>query len=174
MFLDASAGGSVQNKTPTEVEELIQNMCQNQYNKVENDEEILEQLEEKEQKEQRINTLQKEEDLQKEKQFEEQKTQAAWLEVMMIQLTKVIGEHMQSARAEMQHLAREVSSIKEEQSKAIELRNRKVDIAEKPKEDKKSKASEAGDNPTKETIEEEDAVEKEPTAHKGSQPTPPP
>ncbi|MCI38326.1 hypothetical protein A2U01_0059554, partial [Trifolium medium] len=54
------------------------------------------------------------------------------------------------------------------------LRNRKVDIAEKPKEDKKSKASEAGDNPTKETIEVEETAEKEPVTQKGSQPAPPP
>ncbi|MCI69416.1 hypothetical protein A2U01_0090678, partial [Trifolium medium] len=57
-------------------------MCQNQYHKIEDDEEILpEQLEGKERKEQleRINKLQKKEDVQKEKQPEEQKTQAARL-----------------------------------------------------------------------------------------------
>ncbi|MCH98562.1 hypothetical protein A2U01_0019567 [Trifolium medium] len=33
MLLDASVGGSIKNKTPTEVEELIEAMCQNEYNK---------------------------------------------------------------------------------------------------------------------------------------------
>ncbi|MCI10137.1 hypothetical protein A2U01_0031229, partial [Trifolium medium] len=158
MFLDASAGGTVQNKTPTEVEELIQNMCQNQYNKIEDDEEILvEQLEGKARKEQleQINKLHKEEDLRKVKQSEEQKIRAARLEIMMIQLTKVIGEHMQSTKAEIQHLAKEVSNINEEQSKAIELRNRKVDIVEKPRKDR------AGTHPTKETHDIENVVEEE-------------
>ncbi|MCI05473.1 hypothetical protein A2U01_0026526 [Trifolium medium] len=93
---------------------------------------------------------------------------------------------MQSARAEIQHLAKEVSSIKEEQSKAIELRNRKVDTAEKPTKDKKSKAINEGDNPTKEKSEVEDNVEEEPkeriepitekgpTVHNHPQPVPTP
>ncbi|MCI38859.1 hypothetical protein A2U01_0060088, partial [Trifolium medium] len=67
---------------------------------------------------------------------------------------------MQSSRAEIQHLAREISSIKEEQSKAIELRNMKVDVVEKQKKDRNSKANEAGDNPTKEAP--ENALEEEP------------
>ncbi|MCI90310.1 hypothetical protein A2U01_0111602, partial [Trifolium medium] len=54
---------------------------------------------------------------------------------------------MQSARTEIQHLAKEVSSIKEEQTKAIELHNKKVDGAAKPKEVTKSKTSEEGNNP---------------------------
>jgi hypothetical protein len=41
MLLDASAGGSMKNKTPAEVEELIENMCLNEYNKNQEDEEIL-------------------------------------------------------------------------------------------------------------------------------------
>ncbi|MCI55352.1 hypothetical protein A2U01_0076602, partial [Trifolium medium] len=69
-----------------------------------------------------------------------------------------------------------VSSIKEEQTKAIELRNRKVDGAAEPKEVKKSKTSKAGDNPTKETSEGNENVEEEPTAHDSPQSvsTPPP
>ncbi|MCI44356.1 hypothetical protein A2U01_0065595, partial [Trifolium medium] len=63
----------------------------------------------------------------------------------------------------MQHLAKEVSSIKEEQSKAIELRNRKVDTTAKPKEVKRPKTSKAGDNPTKETIEGGDTIEEKPS-----------
>ncbi|MCI18319.1 hypothetical protein A2U01_0039473, partial [Trifolium medium] len=102
------------------------------------------------------------EDLQKEDQSEEQETQATRLEAIMIQLTKTIGEHMQSSRAEIQHLIKEGSSIKEEQSKEIELRNMKVDIVKKPKKDKNPKASEVGNHPTKETIETENAVEEEP------------
>jgi hypothetical protein len=41
MLLDASTGGSMKNKTPAEVEELIENMCLNEYNKNQEDEEIL-------------------------------------------------------------------------------------------------------------------------------------
>ncbi|MCI01033.1 hypothetical protein A2U01_0022057 [Trifolium medium] len=33
MHLDASAGGSIQSKTPSKVEELIEIICQNEYNK---------------------------------------------------------------------------------------------------------------------------------------------
>ncbi|MCI57577.1 hypothetical protein A2U01_0078828, partial [Trifolium medium] len=62
-------------------------------------------------------------------------------------------------RADIQHLAKEVSSIKEEQSKAVELRNRKVDITEKPTKDKRSKAIKEGDNPSKKKSEVEDAIE---------------
>ncbi|MCI55499.1 hypothetical protein A2U01_0076750, partial [Trifolium medium] len=69
------------------------------------------------------------------------------------------------ARAEIQHLAKEVSSIKEEQTNAIELRNRKVEGAAKPKEVGKSKTSKERDNPTKATSEGEENVEEEPTAH---------
>ncbi|MCI52721.1 hypothetical protein A2U01_0073967, partial [Trifolium medium] len=72
---------------------------------------------------------------------------------------------MQSARAEIQHLAKEVSSIKEEQTKAIELRNRRVEGAAKPKEVTNSKTSEEGENPTKATNEEDENVEEEPTIH---------
>ncbi|MCI40437.1 hypothetical protein A2U01_0061670, partial [Trifolium medium] len=39
MLLDASAGGSIKNKTPTEVEELIETMCRNEYNKEEDKDE---------------------------------------------------------------------------------------------------------------------------------------
>ncbi|MCI47592.1 hypothetical protein A2U01_0068834, partial [Trifolium medium] len=49
-----------------------------------------------------------------------------------------------------QHLAREISSIKEEQARTIELRNRKVEVVEKPKKDRK--ISEAGNNPAKEAL----------------------
>ncbi|MCI86495.1 hypothetical protein A2U01_0107776, partial [Trifolium medium] len=67
-------------------------------------------------------------------------------------------------------------SIKEEQTKAIELRNRKIDGAAKPKEVAKSKTSEEGDNPTKATSEEDENVEEEPTTHDSPQAvsTPPP
>jgi hypothetical protein len=43
MLLDASAGGSIRSKTPTEVEEFIETMCRNEYNKEEDkdDEEVL-------------------------------------------------------------------------------------------------------------------------------------
>jgi hypothetical protein len=34
-LLDASAGGTIKNKTPAEVEELIETMCRNEYNKTE-------------------------------------------------------------------------------------------------------------------------------------------
>ncbi|MCI97642.1 hypothetical protein A2U01_0118943, partial [Trifolium medium] len=54
-------------------------MCQNQYNKMEDDEEDLLETKHKEQLE-RIKKLQEEEGLQKAKQSEEQKTQAARLE----------------------------------------------------------------------------------------------
>ncbi|MCI36099.1 hypothetical protein A2U01_0057321, partial [Trifolium medium] len=87
-------------------------------------------------------------------------------------------------RADIQHLAKEVSSIKEEQSKAIELCNRKVDITEKPTKDKRSKTIKEGDDSTKskvgDTIEEapeegtESATGKEPTAHNYPQPAPTP
>ncbi|MCI10672.1 hypothetical protein A2U01_0031766, partial [Trifolium medium] len=186
MFLDASAGGSVQNKTPAKVEELIQNMCQNQYNKIEDDEEdIMEQLEEMKHKEQleRIKKLQEEEGLQKKKRSEEQKTQTTNLEAIMMQLTKTMGEHMKSSKVEMQHLAEEVSKLKEEQCKAIELRNRKVDIVEKPKQDKRSKTNEVQNPPTQEMNEPEGTEEpdepiegKEPVVQESpeSTPTPPP
>ncbi|MCH90517.1 hypothetical protein A2U01_0011433, partial [Trifolium medium] len=142
MFLDASARGSVQNKTLAEVEELIQNMCQNQYNKMEDDEEdLLEQLEEMKHKEQleRINKLQKEEELRS----KEQRTQETRLEVMMMQLTQTMVEQMQA-------LAEKVSKIENEQCKAIELRNRTVYIVEKPKKDKTSKTSEVQNSSTQE------------------------
>jgi ABC-type lipoprotein release transport system permease subunit len=35
MLLDASAGGTIKNKTPAEVEELIEMMSRNEYNKAE-------------------------------------------------------------------------------------------------------------------------------------------
>jgi hypothetical protein len=35
MLLDASAGESIKSKTPTEVEQLIETMCRNEYNKEE-------------------------------------------------------------------------------------------------------------------------------------------
>jgi hypothetical protein len=35
MLLDASAEGTIKNKTPAEVEELIETMCRNEYNKTE-------------------------------------------------------------------------------------------------------------------------------------------
>jgi hypothetical protein len=43
MLLDASAGGSIKSKTPAEVEQLIETMCRNEYNKEEDkdDEEVL-------------------------------------------------------------------------------------------------------------------------------------
>ncbi|MCH93589.1 hypothetical protein A2U01_0014541, partial [Trifolium medium] len=68
MFLDASAGGSIQNKTLAEVEELIEKMCKNKYNKIEDQEEtLLDQLEEKERNEQleRISKIQENEDSKK-------------------------------------------------------------------------------------------------------------
>ncbi|MCI60025.1 hypothetical protein A2U01_0081280, partial [Trifolium medium] len=65
--------------------------------------------------------------------------------------------------------AKEVSSIKEEQTKAIELRNRKIDGVAKPKEVTKSKTSEKGENPTKATSEGDENVEEEPTAHNSPQ-----
>jgi hypothetical protein len=34
-LLDASAGGTIKNKTPADVEELIETMCRNEYNKTE-------------------------------------------------------------------------------------------------------------------------------------------
>ncbi|MCI63660.1 hypothetical protein A2U01_0084917, partial [Trifolium medium] len=71
---------------------------------------------------------------------------------------------------------KEVSSIKVEQTKAIELRNRKVNGATKPKEVTKSKTSEERDNPTKAASEGDENVEEEPTAHDSPQAvtTPPP
>ncbi|PNX83995.1 hypothetical protein L195_g040046 [Trifolium pratense] len=96
MFLDASAGGSVLQKTPVEVEELVQNMCQNQYNKIGDDEEdLVEQPEVLQKKEQHkgIKRLQEENTESK-----EETTQATKLEVMMIQLTIAMGEHMTSSK----------------------------------------------------------------------------
>ncbi|MCI97603.1 hypothetical protein A2U01_0118904, partial [Trifolium medium] len=65
--------------------------------------------------------------------------------------------------------AKEVSSIKEEQTKAIELRNRKVDGAAKQKEVAKSTTSEEEDDPTKATSEGDENMEEEPTAHDSPQ-----
>jgi hypothetical protein len=48
MLLDASAGGSIKSKTPSEVEQLIEVMCRNEYNKEEdkdNEEVLMGQLE---------------------------------------------------------------------------------------------------------------------------------
>ncbi|WJX51836.1 hypothetical protein P8452_38000 [Trifolium repens] len=48
MLLDASAGGSIKRKTPSEVEQLIEVMCRNEYNKEEdkdNEEVLMGQLE---------------------------------------------------------------------------------------------------------------------------------
>ncbi|MCH82076.1 hypothetical protein A2U01_0002872 [Trifolium medium] len=132
-------------------------MCQNQYNKIEDDEEdLLEQLEVRKHKEQleRIKKLQEEEEIES----KEEKAQTTRLEVMMIQFRKTIGEHMKSSKSEIQHLAEEMSKIKE-QCQAIELRNRKVDIVEKSKQGKKSKANETQDTQIQGMNEPEDMEE---------------
>ncbi|PNY13506.1 hypothetical protein L195_g010162 [Trifolium pratense] len=160
MFLDASAGGTIQNKTPAEVEELIEKMCENKYNKMEDEEETLQdQLEERKRKEhiEKINKLQREED--SKKQQESYTTQITNLESVIVQLAKNMGEHIQSSNAQIQHLINQVSDLKDEQCKAIELRNRLVDITERPKKSKKAKDN--GTDHSQQEVPAEEAVTEE-------------
>ncbi|PNY15297.1 hypothetical protein L195_g011990 [Trifolium pratense] len=111
-------------------------MCQNQYNK------IVEQLEVLQQKEQHEGI----------KRFQEEDTeskgetaQATKLEVMMIQFTTAMGEHMTSSRNEIQRLTEEMSRLRE-QCQAIELRNRRINPIDRPTQHRNTEAIETQDS----------------------------
>ncbi|MCI04031.1 hypothetical protein A2U01_0025073, partial [Trifolium medium] len=163
-------------ETLVEVEGLIQNMCQNQYNKIGDDEEeLVEKLEVLQQKEQHegIKRLQEEDTESK-----GESTQATKLEVMMIQFTTAMGEHMTSSRNEIQRLTEEMSRLRE-QCQAIELRNRKINPVERPTQRRNVEAIETQDSQTQGIQEdteeldgrEEPTEESEPTIQENPQPT---
>ncbi|PNY03570.1 hypothetical protein L195_g026903 [Trifolium pratense] len=77
---------------------------------------------------------------------------------MMIRFTTAMGEHMASSRSKIQRLAEEMSTIKE-QCQAIELRNRKIDAMETPKQGENSRANKTQDSQTQEMNVHEDTEE---------------
>ncbi|MCI43440.1 hypothetical protein A2U01_0064677, partial [Trifolium medium] len=86
--------------------------------------------------------------------------QTTILESVIAQLAKNLRAHIQSSSAQIQQLINQVSNLKDEQCKAIELRNRLVDITERPKKGKKAKDN-GTDNSQKEIPAEEEYTEEE-------------
>jgi hypothetical protein len=121
MILDASAGGPIENKTPTEVEQLIETMCRNEYNKEEDkdiEEVLMGQLEASQSE---VDKLQ-----------EENKT----LKEFMQNFGNQIKESNEKLGVQMQTWTKKVEDIGELQ--AINLRNRQVEPIEPTKRSKRA------------------------------------
>jgi hypothetical protein len=125
MMLDASAGGSIRSKTPTEVEQLIKTMCWNEYNKEEDkdDEEVL--MGQLEASQSEVEKLQ-----------EENKT----LKEFMQSFGDQIKESNEKLRIQMQTWAKKVEDIGELQ--AITLRSSQLEPVEPTKRGKKAASQE--------------------------------